>query len=42
MGNRNKKEQPWQRQLVLPVLATTRDGLRFGFLPLGEAEFDGG
>lgn len=34
------KEPPWQPQAVLPALATTRDGLRFGFLPLGEAEFD--
>jgi len=29
-------EEAWQPQRVLPVLASTRDGMRFGFCPLGE------
>ncbi len=30
------REEPWQPQSVLPVMVSTRDGVRFGFFPLGE------
>ena len=34
VGNCRWKEEPWQRQQVLPVVVATRDGYRFGFFRL--------
>lgn len=36
-SNATWREEPWQRQEVLPVVASTRDGFRFGFFGLGAA-----
>jgi hypothetical protein len=33
-GTDHWMEQGWQPQHVLPVLVSTRDGMRFGFFPL--------
>lgn len=35
-GTEHWLEQGWQRQRVLPVVVSTRDGHRFGFFPLAE------
>ncbi len=35
-GTEHWLEQGWQRQRVLPVVVSTRDGLRFGFFSLAE------
>jgi hypothetical protein len=35
-GTEHWLEQGWQRQLVLPVVVSTRDGHRFGFYSLAE------
>jgi hypothetical protein len=35
-GTEHWLEQGWQRQRVLPVVVSTRDGHRFGFFPLGQ------
>lgn len=31
------REESWQRQQVLPVVVSTRDGFRFGFFGLGDS-----
>jgi len=35
VGREPWSEEPWQRQSVLPVVVSTRDGHRFGFFGLG-------
>jgi len=33
------RDEPWQQQTILPVVASTRDGFKVGFFPLdGAAE----
>jgi hypothetical protein len=32
------REQAWQPQTILPVMAATRDGFQFALLPLGASE----
>lgn len=34
-GNVSWREEPWQQQLVFPVVVSTKDGFRFGFFGLG-------
>lgn len=35
-GDLQWREESWQRQQVLPVVVSTRDGFRFGFFGLGD------
>jgi hypothetical protein len=41
-GDTPWREEQWQRQQVLPVVVSTRDGFRFGFFDLDDRGANGG